>query len=512
MPQPAFVMRALGRGGIRETRKWTQRPIPGKRTARPWAQTQSTFFTSPSHTDFLPEETGAGHQFLRFESSASSSAHLNYNIFTGKSFPIDFYKVRAVGFHYAIRPGTNFRVKRFGARLHSFSTKADEKVDYKESSDNPSSTKAFDNSSSSSPPPSLSSPSSSSSDESFSLKKTVVLLTGSQFINNLGFGCVIPVLPLFANDMGLGASGVGLILSTSAVARLCLNIPLGRLSDRIGRKPLMVGGQIGTALASLGTGMCSSLPQLLACRLLLGAGSSSALAGSGAYMADITTRAPNQRAKILGFQSTVINIAYAVGPAVGGYLCDLYGARLMFFIVGGAALLTSAGFSILPETYRGIQHANRVEDSDSDSVDAQKKSNAGAQQASAWQVYRPLLLDPDQQGLIAMNFAVFGSYSALMTVFPLFASSVLGEHGSVAEVGTLFAAGAVIGFVVSFRGFVLFLVCILFFFYFVAFVDLLRSNLLFTCVCSLNLTFLILKPVLIYHENVEGCTPWWVSC
>ena len=75
--------------------------------------------------------------------------------------------------------------------------------------------------------------------------------------------------------------------------------------------------------------------------------------------------------------------------------------------------------------------------------------NGNAQQASAWQVYRPLLLDPDQQGLIAMNFAVFGSYSALMTVFPLFAASVLGEDGSVAEVGTLFAAGAVIGFVVS---------------------------------------------------------------
>ena len=44
------------------------------------------------------------------------------------------------------------------------------------------------------------------------MTKTVAILTGSQFINNLGFGCVIPVLPLFASDMGLGASGVGMIL------------------------------------------------------------------------------------------------------------------------------------------------------------------------------------------------------------------------------------------------------------------------------------------------------------
>ncbi len=285
-------------------------------------------------------------------------------------------------------------------------------------------------------------------DNAYDLKKTVAILTGSQFINNLGFGCVIPVLPLFASDMGLGASGVGLILSTSAVARLCLNIPLGRLSDRIGRKPLMVGGQIGTAIASIGTGVCSTLPQLLACRLLLGAGSSAALSGSGAYMADITTRAPDQRAKIIGFQSTVINIAYAVGPAVGGYLCDLYGARLMFFIVGGAALITSAGFSSLPETYRGLESTK------SNSGNGRENADEAAvvvprQQASAWQVYRPLLLNPDQQGLMGMNFAVFGSYSALMTVFPLFAASVLGADGSVAEVGALFASGAVVGFVVS---------------------------------------------------------------
>jgi MFS family permease len=218
----------------------------------------------------------------------------------------------------------------------------------------------------------------------YDLKKTVVVLTGSQFINNLGFGCVIPVLPLFASDMGLGASGVGLILSTSAVARLCLNIPLGRLADRIGRKPLMVGGQIGTAVASLATGVCSTLPQLLACRLLLGAGSSAALSGSGAYMADITTRAPDQRAKIIGFQSTVINIAYAVGPAVGGYLCDLYGARLMFFIVGGAALITSAGFSSLPETYHGLKSANS--DGGGNKNNADEAAAVLPRQASAWQV------------------------------------------------------------------------------------------------------------------------------
>ena len=270
------------------------------------------------------------------------------------------------------------------------------------------------------------------------MTKTVAILTGSQFINNLGFGCVIPVLPLFASDMGLGASGVGMILSTSALARIVLNMPFGRLADKIGRKPLMVGGQLLTAGASIGTGFATSLPALLACRLMLGCGSSSALAGSGAYMADITTKVPNHRAKIIGFQSTIINIAYAVGPAAGGFLCDLYGPRLMFFIVGGAAAICSAGFGMLPETYQGSKNEKK-----------EQIVTQPVKEASAWEVYRPLLADRNQQGVMGMNFAVFCSYSSLMTVFPLHAAEVLGDAGTASVIGALFASGAVVGFVAA---------------------------------------------------------------
>ena len=129
--------------------------------------------------------------------------------------------------------------------------------------------------------------------------RSVGILAASQFVNNLGFGCVIPVLPLFATELGLGASGVGLILSTSAAARLVCNIPFGRLSDRVGRKPLMIAGQLLTAAASFGTAAVSTLPSLLACRLLLGSGSSCAMAGSQACLADLTASIPQHRGKIV---------------------------------------------------------------------------------------------------------------------------------------------------------------------------------------------------------------------
>jgi MFS family permease len=249
--------------------------------------------------------------------------------------------------------------------------------------------------------------------------RDVGILTTSQFVNNLGFGCVIPVLPIFATDMGLGPSGVGLILSTSAVSRLVLNIPFGRMADTVGRRPLMVGGQLLTAVASFGTAAAGTLPTLLACRLLLGAGGSMAMAGSQAYMADLTSKTPDHRAQIMGFQATIINLAYAVGPAAGGMLCDVYGARSSFLIVGGAALLTSGGFAMLPETRiidtTGLEKAggpNETADSDNEASTTSVTKKSGVSKPislkpipSVWAVYEPLLRSPDQQGLLAMNFA-----------------------------------------------------------------------------------------------------------
>ena len=306
--------------------------------------------------------------------------------------------------------------------------------------------------------------------------RTVGILTGSQFINNLGFGFVIPVLPMFVTEMGMGPSGVGLILSMSAVGRLATNIPFARLSDKVGRKPLMVAGQLVTAAASFGTAVVTTLPALLGYRLMLGMGSSCAMAGSGAYMADTTSKVPWHRAKILGFQSTVINLAYTIGPACGGFLADLYGARASFVIVGTAAAAASAGFSLLPETLKKGAALGRTAEGGGGGGGGEGKGRspgdaggaggtggeggeaaaaappavpaeaAQASQASFVEVYGPLLRNPDQQGVMAVTFSIFGSYAALMTLMPLHAMAILGESGTMAQVGTLFAASSVIGF------------------------------------------------------------------
>ena len=87
-----------------------------------------------------------------------------------------------------------------------------------------------------------------------------------------------------------GAKGVGIILSTSAAARVLGNFPFAMLSDKLGRIPVMVSGQLMVAAASIGTAVSHTLPGLLASRFLLGAGTSCSKAGMDPFLADITEK------------------------------------------------------------------------------------------------------------------------------------------------------------------------------------------------------------------------------
>ena len=122
------------------------------------------------------------------------------------------------------------------------------------------------------------------------LVRDVGILTGSQFIITAGFGIIIPVLPMLSNMFGLGATGIGALVAAPSAVRVLLNMPMGQLADRIGRKPLMVAGTIASAVGGIGTGLASTLMTLLPMRALVGAGSASSMAGSSAYMADLTAK------------------------------------------------------------------------------------------------------------------------------------------------------------------------------------------------------------------------------
>ena len=149
-----------------------------------------------------------------------------------------------------------------------------------------------------------------------------------------------------------------MIIAAPSAARLLCNIPLGRLCDKVGRKPLMWTGTGCTAIGTIATGFSTSIESMLPWRLLVGVGSSSSMTGSSAYMQDLSDQAPQHRAKIMGFQQATIGSVWIVGPAIGGFLADWYGYQNSFLIAGVGSALCSFGYTYLPETLRTAKNSS----------------------------------------------------------------------------------------------------------------------------------------------------------
>jgi MFS family permease len=151
----------------------------------------------------------------------------------------------------------------------------------------------------------------------------------------VGFGIVMPVLPFWAKEFGAEAFAFGLIQSSYAVAQF-VGAPLwGRLSDRIGRRPVLLFTIAGTALAMLATGLASSLAWLFAARTLAGAFAAN-ISVASAYIADVTP--PEERTRWMGMLGASFGIGFVLGPAIGGLLAPYGHAIPMFFTSALAAL------------------------------------------------------------------------------------------------------------------------------------------------------------------------------
>ena len=177
-------------------------------------------------------------------------------------------------------------------------------------------------------------------------------------VDLLGFGIVVPLLPLYAHRLGAGAASIGLLLAAYSGAQLVSAPLLGRLSDRVGRKPLLIASLAGTAVASLLTGCAGSLGLLLVARVLDGA-SGGSVAVAQAAATDIV--GPEDRTRVFGLLGAAYGVGFVIGPAIGG-LAALGGPRVPFFVAAGIAGLNAiVAVRRLPETRPVTRPAARRE-------------------------------------------------------------------------------------------------------------------------------------------------------
>jgi MFS family permease len=167
------------------------------------------------------------------------------------------------------------------------------------------------------------------------------VVLGVVVVDLIGFGIVMPILPFMVREYGSGADSgvwVGLLLSGYAAAQFAFAPVWGRLSDRVGRRPVLLATIAGTALSLLLFAFASSLGALLAARILAGVFAANVSVAS-AYVADATDE--SERTRWMGLIGAAFGIGFLLGPAIAAGLAPL-GHRVPLFAAAGLAVLNWA--------------------------------------------------------------------------------------------------------------------------------------------------------------------------
>ena len=168
-----------------------------------------------------------------------------------------------------------------------------------------------------------------------------------QFTEVLGFSSVMPIIPFLGLSLGLNAFQVGLILSIFSICQLFASPITGKLSDRFGRKPLLLFSQTSTLIGFVLMGLATNVWILVAARLVDGLLGSN-MTVSQAYISDVTN--PKHRTKVYGYSSAIFGAGLIFGPVIGGLLLSINFSAPFFFAAGISLLSIILVIIFLPES------------------------------------------------------------------------------------------------------------------------------------------------------------------
>ena len=179
-------------------------------------------------------------------------------------------------------------------------------------------------------------------------RKNIAILAFTLIVVMLGYGLVIPLFPFYIEKLGASGSALGLLVSISALLELIFGPIWGSVSDRTGRKPILLLGVLGYALSSLLFGLSTEVWMLFASRALSGVLSSAVSATALAYISDCTST--EERGWGMGMLGAAMGLGIILGPAAGGWL-GASSLSLPFFIAAGMSLVALVlGAVLLPES------------------------------------------------------------------------------------------------------------------------------------------------------------------
>jgi MFS transporter, DHA1 family, tetracycline resistance protein len=187
------------------------------------------------------------------------------------------------------------------------------------------------------------------SDKLFTPPLIIILIT--VFLDLIGFGMVIPILPFYAETPPYNATPfeIGLLFSIYSWMQFFFSPILGRLSDRYGRRPILLVSLLGSAVGYYMIGIAETLTLVFAGRIIGGITGGN-ISTAQAYIADVTTR--ENRAKGMGLFGAMFGLGFILGPAMAGILSK-YGVHVPFFFAAFLSLANSVAlYFVLPESIK----------------------------------------------------------------------------------------------------------------------------------------------------------------
>ncbi len=173
----------------------------------------------------------------------------------------------------------------------------------------------------------------------------VAAVSFATFIDLVAYSVAVPVLPDLATKFGASATTIGILFGCFGLTLMAVSIPMGGVSDRLGRKAPMIAGMAILALATLLFAFARDLQALFVARLIQGAADGVTWVVGLALVADLYN--PTERGRVMGIVMACTSLGLTIGPSIGGWLYEVGGITLPFMVVAMAAAANGAVFAVL---------------------------------------------------------------------------------------------------------------------------------------------------------------------
>jgi DHA1 family tetracycline resistance protein-like MFS transporter len=245
------------------------------------------------------------------------------------------------------------------------------------------------------------------------------------FFDLVGFGIIIPVLPFYASSFGASPQVVALLATAFSLAQFGAAPVLGRISDRVGRRPVMLISIAGSCASMVVLGFASALWMVFAARVLSGLCTAN-ISTAHAYIADRV--APARRAKYMGLMGSAIGLGFVFGPALGGLLSTPDRPELPFLVSAGVAAVNWLMALVwLPESRRPER---------SPGAGLGPAAGSGTGRMSARAIFDALWRTP-LGWLVIVNLGFFAAFASMESTYALLLEAVLGWGAQ--QTGVIFA-------------------------------------------------------------------------